>query len=345
MPAEPGTGDVDRRRGGHRVRPTQRSGTNGLGDASADRGPARRHAVMTKRTRAQGRARQLPPWLRVRLRGGVSRLRVERVLTELDLNTVCQGARCPNRCECWSRGTATFMILGEQCTRNCRFCAVPQGVPAPVDPTEPQRVAAAAERLGLHYVVVTSVTRDDVADGGAGHFAETIRAVRQRLPAAGVEVLTPDFAGDLAAVATVTATHPTVFNHNIETCRRLTPQVRSKACYDRSLRVLAEAARSATRVTTVKSGLMLGMGESDEEVRRVLVDLRENGVTALTIGQYLPPTAQHWPLTRYVPPHEFDAWGRLAREDLAFGFVASAPLVRSSYMAEAVMQHEQEDEP
>ena len=300
---------------------------------------------MTRRAGAQRGTKQLPPWLRVRLRGGTSRLRVERVLTELDLNTVCQGARCPNRCECWSRGTATFMILGELCTRNCGFCAVPQGVPAPVDPTEPQRVATAAERLGLRYVVVTSVTRDDVVDGGAGHFAETVRAVRQRLPTAGIEVLTPDFAGDRGAVSAVVATRPTVFNHNIETCRRLTPDVRSDADYDRSLRVLAEAVRCATHTTTVKSGLMLGMGESDEEVRRVLTDLRESGVTALTIGQYLPPTARHWPLARYVAPDEFEAWGHVAREQLGFAFVASAPLVRSSYMAEAVMRQEQEDEP
>ena len=297
---------------------------------------------MNERTSARRTAAKLPPWLRVKLRGGASGLRVERVLTDLELNTVCQGARCPNRCECWNRGTATFMILGEHCTRDCRFCAVPQGVPAPVDPTEPQRVADASERLGLRYVVVTSVTRDDVADGGAAQFAETVRAVRQRLPTVGIEVLTPDFAGDLAGVATVMATQPTVFNHNIETCRRLTPEVRSQAGYDCSLRVLAEAAREPTRSTTVKSGLMLGMGETDEEVRRVLTDLRESGVTALTIGQYLPPTAQHWPLARYVAPHEFDAWGRFARDELQFTFVASAPLVRSSYMAEAIMQKKQE---
>ena len=268
-------------------------------------------------------------------RGAKARTELRRLLRNMRLHTVCESADCPNLFECWSRKTATFMLLGDLCTRNCRFCAISQGAPAPPDADEPERVARAAQKLALRYVVITSVTRDDLPDGGAAHFAATVRAVRQRLPGSGIEVLTPDFGGREASVAAVMNAAPTVFNHNVETCARLSALVRPEADYHRSLTVLTAAAHMADRGTTrVKSGLMLGMGEQTPEVHAVLSDLRDCGVDILTLGQYLPPSPTHWPLDRYPAPEEFAEWARVARAQYAFARVISAPLVRSSYLAD-----------
>lgn len=246
------------------------------------------------------------------------------------LHTVCQEARCPNLWECYARNTATFLILGDRCTRDCRFCAVAHGTPAPPDPEEPERVARAAAEMGLSYVVITSVTRDDLADGGAAHFAAAIAAVRRHLPQARVEVLIPDFQGRPEALSTVIRAAPDVINHNVETVPRLYPQVRPQADYRRSLALLGRIAASGI---PAKSGLMLGLGERAEEVRSVLEELCRAGCRILTLGQYLQPSPAHLPVAAWVPPEEFEAWRRLA---LAIGFdeVASAPLVRSSYRAE-----------
>ncbi len=283
-----------------------------------------------------GAATRLPPWLRVSCRGGTVRTRVRRLLADLDLNTVCASAQCPNLCQCWENGTATFMILGRHCTRNCAFCAVDHADPEAVQTDEPERVAEAAVRLGLNFVVVTSVTRDDLNDGGAEHFARTISAVRERSPETGVEVLTPDFRGDVRALEKVLDRRPTVFNHNIETCRRLTGRIRPEADYDQSLAVLGAARQRVVSTGSeiiLKSGMMLGLGETEEEIHRMLGDLRECGVNVVTIGQYLPPSRNHWTLERYVHPDEFEAWRRTALETYGFSYVASAPLVRSSYLA------------
>ena len=275
-----------------------------------------------------------PPWLRRRLPSGPNYERVRRLLRDGTLHTVCQSAQCPNQFECFDRRTATFMILGDCCTRDCRFCAVDHGPPGPADDDEPRRVAEAAARLELRYVVVTSVTRDDLADGGASLFAETIRALQRRLPGVRVEVLIPDFQGDAAALETVLAASPDVLNHNIETVARLYPAARPAAVYRRSLALLARSRRRAPQIPT-KSGLMLGLGETDAEIHTTIEDLRAADVQLLTIGQYLQPTRRHLPVARYVPPEAFDRW---RQEALAIGFraVASAPLVRSSYQAEAM---------
>lgn len=274
-----------------------------------------------------------PDWLRIRVAPGGEREKVRSLLAKLKLHTVCSSAQCPNLCECFQHSTATFLILGNCCTRNCRFCAVPHGQPAGVpDPEEPAHVAEAAAELGLRYVVVTSVTRDDLEDGGAVHFAATIRALRERIPGVGVEVLTPDFKGKRELIELVLGAEPSVFNHNIETVERLSAEIRSVATYRRTLEVLKLAAEASAGRIPVKSGLMVGLGETDDEVVATLRDLRAAGVTILTIGQYLPPSREHWPLMRYVTPEKFSEWGDLAR---AMGFlqVASAPLVRSSYHA------------
>jgi lipoic acid synthetase len=247
------------------------------------------------------------------------------------LHTVCQEARCPNQWECYSRRTATFLILGARCTRNCRFCAVESGSPAPPDPGEPERVADAASSMALSYVVVTSVTRDDLPDGGAGVFARTVAALRQHLPGARVELLVPDFGGDPAALAAVVDAAPDVLNHNLETVPRLYPLVRPGADYARSLALLAEARRRAPALAT-KSGLMLGLGERAEEIEGALQDLRRVDCRMLTLGQYLQPTPAHLPVERFVTPEEFAAWQRRGLE-LGFERVASGPLVRSSYHA------------
>lgn len=279
--------------------------------------------------------RRLPPWLKISTAGSAERQQVRQLLADLRLHTVCESAMCPNMCECWARGTATVMILGDHCTRDCRFCAVVHSPsPAPVDPTEPERVAEAAARLKLKFAVITSVTRDDLPDGGAGHFAATVRALRARCPEIGVEVLTPDFGGRERDIQTVLEAVPDVFNHNLETCERLTPHLRSGADYRRSLGVVETAGRLAGDRVRTKSGIMIGAGETDEEIHTMLGDLRRAGVCIVTLGQYLRPSATHWPVDRYVPPEDFDQWGRLARDEYGFLSVASGPFVRSSYHAE-----------
>jgi lipoic acid synthetase len=274
---------------------------------------------------------RLPEWLRVKLPSGPAASAVERRLRALGLHTVCDSARCPNRGECWGSGTATLLILGDTCTRNCRFCAVKTGNPGgTLDPGEPAAVARMVAEAGLQYVVLTSVDRDDLADGGAGQYAATIRAVRERVPGVRVEALIPDYLG--SPLERVLESGPDVLGHNVEVVRRLTPSVRDRrASYDRSLEVLRSARRLASTVRT-KSSLLLGLGEEDAEIEACLRDLREAGVSAVTLGQYLRPTARHLSVVRYVPPAEFDAWGRTAR-GLGFESVASGPLVRSSYRA------------
>jgi lipoic acid synthetase len=276
---------------------------------------------------------KLPSWIRVKVGCGSGRSDVQGILKDLKLNTVCSSAQCPNLNECWHKHTATFMILGDECTRNCKFCAVKHCAhPQPLDPEEPANVAEAAARLNLKYVVVTSVTRDDLPDGGAAQFAAVIKAVHEKLPEAGVEVLTPDFNGDIEALKVVLDAKPTVFNHNVETVRRLAKEIRSVATYDRSMQVLNNAFKLSNGEIPIKSGLMVGLGETDEEVIETIEELKRAGVSVLTIGQYLPPSKNHWPLKRYVEPGKFDEWGAYARK-IGFSFVASAPLVRSSYNA------------
>jgi len=277
-----------------------------------------------------------PDWLKRRLPSSEAFNHVRELIEAGRLHTVCQEAKCPNIWECYSHRTATFLIMGERCTRNCRFCSVSAGPPEPLDPGEPGRVAEAVERMGLKYVVVTSVTRDDLPDGGAAHFAATIAAIRRRLPAAEIEVLIPDFQGDAAALATVLAARPNVLNHNIETVPRLYPRVRPQADYRRSLELLRRSGALAPSIPT-KSGLMLGLGETPEELRQALLDLREAGCRILTLGQYLQPSPEHLPVEAYVPPEEFDRW-REAALKMGFAEVASAPFVRSSYHARESFQ-------
>ena len=252
------------------------------------------------------------------------------VIADLRLETVCESAKCPNRTECWSQHTATFMIGGNVCTRPCGFCSVPKGKTAPPEPDEPERVAEAAARLGLRHVVITSVTRDDLPDGGAEHWHQTVLAVRARTGAA-VEVLTPDFLGDGEAIRRVIDSRPDVFNHNTETVPRLYRRVRRNACYQRTLNLLSQIKTEAPEIPT-KSGLMLGLGETREELLDVFADLRRAGCDMMTLGQYLQPTPNHLPVERYVPPEEFDEIGDLCRQ-LGFRMVASGPFVRSSYHA------------
>jgi len=272
-----------------------------------------------------------PDWLRVRLPGGPHYSELKGIMRGLELHTVCEEARCPNIGECWEARTATFMILGDTCTRACGFCAVKTGRPGRLDLGEPLRVAEAVERMGLKHAVITSVNRDELEDGGASIFAGTIRQIRKRLPACGIEVLIPDFLGDEPSLGTVMRARPDILNHNIETVPRLYPQVRPKGRYQRSLELLARAKRMDAGVYT-KSGIMLGLGEEMEEVVQVFRDLRAHAVEILTVGQYLRPTANHLPLARYVTPEEFAA---LKVEALSMGFrhVESGPLVRSSYHA------------
>jgi len=277
---------------------------------------------------------RLPEWARKGspLAPAARPLRV--LLREERLVTVCEEARCPNLAECFARGTATFMLLGDRCTRRCGYCAVATGRPLPPDPGEPARVAEAAVRLRLRYVVLTAVARDDLPDGGASQFAATVQAVRARRPEARVEVLTPDFKGDLAALRAVLSARPDVFNHNVEMAPRLFPALRPQGDYARSLAVLRDARALGTGQVT-KSGLMLGLGETDAEVRQVLSDLRGCGVDIVTLGQYLRPTRGHAPVARYVPPADFDLWADEARA-LGFPTVYSGVFVRSSFNAEEV---------
>lgn len=281
-------------------------------------------------------SRRLPEWLIPAVRKRPHLAALGRELAEMGVHTVCQSARCPNLGECFARGTATFMIMGEVCTRNCGFCAVNHGSPAALEAEEPGRVAEAASWLGLKHVVVTSVTRDDLPDGGAAHFAATIAAIREKLPEATVEVLVPDFNGDEEALGTVLAAGPEVLNHNVETAPRLYPRVRPQADYERSLGLLRRAGEMRSEAVT-KSGLMVGLGESEEEVLAVLGDLRGAGVGAVTIGQYLQPTRRHLPVAAYIEPSRFDDYAAAARE-MGFDHVLSGPLVRSSYHAEKLMQ-------
>ena len=276
----------------------------------------------------EGRAR-LPKWLKRPLPQAGMQFTSD-VIADLRLETVCESAKCPNRTECWSQQTATFMILGNVCTRPCGFCSVLKGKTEAIQLDEPERVAEAAERLGLKYVVITSVTRDDLADGGANHFYECVLAVRQRTGAK-VEVLTPDFRGNRDAIRRVIESQPDVFNHNTETVPRLYERVRRNAEYRRTLDLLKQIKDQAPHMPT-KSGLMLGLGETREELLEVCSDLRSVGVDILTLGQYLQPTAEHLPVERYVPPEEFDEIGDQMRR-LGFSMVASGPFVRSSYHA------------
>jgi len=272
-----------------------------------------------------------PEWLRAPAPAGENYQDIKQIIGRLRLHTVCESAACPNVGECWNHRTATFMILGNVCTRRCGFCAVEKGAPLPVDYDEPRRVAEAVAAMGLRFAVVTSVNRDDREDGGAELFALVIRAIRERVAGCGVEVLVPDFQGSRRAVETVLEAAPDVFNHNTETVPRLYRQVRLGARYERSLDVLEHARRTAPAIPT-KSGLMLGLGETGAEVRAVLRDLRAHGVDILTLGQYLRPSPKHLPIVRYVPPEEFTEW-RAAACEMGFRHVEAGPLVRSSYHA------------
>jgi lipoyl synthase len=273
-----------------------------------------------------------PEWLRVRFLGGARYQDLKRTMRTLDLHTVCESARCPNMGECWEHGTATFMILGDICTRACGFCAVPSGKPlGPPDEDEPLRVAEAVERMGLRYAVVTSVNRDDQPDGGSRIFARTIQEIRKRVPGCKVEVLIPDFRGDWNALNTVLAVKPDILNHNTETVPRLYRQVRKGARYERSLELLRRAKETHTDVPT-KTGLMLGLGEEREEVLDTMRDLAAQGTDILTLGQYLQPTRDHLPVIRFVHPNEFAEYKQLG-EKMGFKHVESGPLVRSSYHA------------
>lgn len=280
-----------------------------------------------------------PDWLKVRMPGGPNFARIDRFHRSQGLHSVCRSAACPNQGECWNRGTATFMILGDICTRNCAFCNVSEGRPGAVDPDEPGKVAAAIAELELKHAVITSVTRDDLADGGAGHFAHLVKAIRQRSPRCRIELLIPDLVGNHEALAVIIESDPDVLGHNIETVPRLYPIVRQGANYHRSLALLAEARRQRPGLQ-IKSGIMLGMGENRDEVLQVMVDLLASGCSLLTIGQYLAPTRRHHPVQRYVPPEEF---AEFKEEGLRLGFahVESGPLVRSSYHAEEQFEESQ----
>jgi len=280
-----------------------------------------------------------PEWLKVRANTGRENEEVMALLRSLSLHTVCESADCPNCGECFRRRTATFMVLGGVCTRNCRFCSVTRGCPETVDPEEPERVAEAAHRLGLRHVVVTSVTRDDLPDGGAAHFSLVIRAIRRRFGGSPpvIEVLIPDFKGDSGALDTVLQAAPDILNHNVETVPRLYPTVRPMAVYARSLEVLRLAKALSPDVVT-KSGLMVGLGERFDEVLGVMRDLRGAGCDLLTIGQYLAPSRLHHPVVEYVKPPVFDEYRKRALE-MGFKYAACGPLIRSSYMAEDAYLH------
>lgn len=282
-----------------------------------------------------------PEWLKVRFPAGEAYARIDRMHRRQGLHSVCRSAACPNQGECWSAGTATFMVLGALCTRDCAFCNVTSGHPEPPDPAEPRRVARAVAELGLRHAVITSVTRDDLTDGGAAHFAEVVAALHEEAPGCRVELLIPDLQGDRQALAAILAAGPDVLGHNLETVPRLYAAARSGADYRRSLDLLAAARELAPGLAT-KSGLMLGLGETREELLAVLADLRAAGVTLLTLGQYLQPTRSHLPVARYLPPEEF---AELRTAALALGFtrVAAGPLVRSSYHAAELYEESDHD--
>lgn len=282
-----------------------------------------------------------PDWIKVRLPSNPVFFSTKALISDLRLHTVCESAQCPNRWECWSGGTATFMIAGDRCTRACGFCAVDTAKPFPLEQDEPERVAEAIRRMKLKHVVITAVARDDIADGGADHFAQTIEAIRAMDPTIVIEILTPDFNGKENSLQCVVAARPDVFNHNLETVERLTPLVRSRAKYRLSLDFLKRAREIAElkgQKMATKSGLMLGLGETELEVFQAMDDLREANVTVLTLGQYLRPTPQHLPVVEYITPAQFDHYGEIARRK-GFSFVASGPLVRSSYHASDFNPH------
>jgi len=287
---------------------------------------------MVNKEPARQSSQRLPEWLKRPLPKGEKYERVVKVLHKLQLTTVCSGAQCPNRGECYSLGTATFMIMGDTCTRNCRFCGVDQGQVQPLRKDEPARLAQAVKELSLQHVVITSVTRDDLPDGGAQHFADTIQVVRELNPGITIEILTPDFMGDNRSLNTIFGAHPDIFNHNIETTRLLTPEIRSGADYDRSLQVLNYMAR-LDGCLIIKSGFMLGLGENESEIIDLLRDLRQVGVEMLTIGQYLRPSKNNRPVHRFYRPEEFDQIHQQAIK-MGFSHVAAGPFVRSSYHAE-----------
>jgi lipoic acid synthetase len=272
-----------------------------------------------------------PPWLKKRIPPFQDLQKVKAILDEVDLHTVCEEARCPNLGECFSKGTSTFLILGRVCTRDCGFCAVEHGVPAPPEETEPERVAQAVKRMGLQYIVITSVTRDDLPDGGASLFAKTVQAVRALDSKIKVEVLIPDFQGDPASLKVVLRGGPDVLNHNIETISRLYPEVRPRADYKRSLNLLKKSKELYPQLFT-KSGFMLGLGETQEEVLELFRDLRDVGCDFLTIGQYLQPRPDRLPIVRFIPPEEFEEYKRIG-DEMGFRAVASGPFVRSSFHA------------
>tara|TARA_B100001057_G_scaffold151760_1_gene151790 strand:+ start:95 stop:1003 length:909 start_codon:yes stop_codon:yes gene_type:complete len=271
-----------------------------------------------------------PDWLRAKLPSGSGYTAVRKMVDDNRLHTVCQSAQCPNMGECWSRGTATVMILGNICTRSCNFCAIQTGRPTELDLGEPARVADAVAKMNLRHCVITSVTRDELKDGGASVWAATIRAIRYRNPSTAIEVLTPDFKGKLDQVDTVLAAEPDIFNHNVETVERLQKPVRVQARYERSLKVLRHAADQG-HVT--KSGIMLGLGETKPEIARTLKDMRATGIKIVTLGQYLQPSSRHLPVDRWVTPEEFEDWKEFGHR-IGFDFVESGPLVRSSYHAD-----------
>lgn len=282
--------------------------------------------------------REKPDWLKRTFQDNSNLGYVREMLTELHLNTICDAAMCPNYVECFSKKTATFMILGVNCTRNCRFCNVINQDPQRVDPDEPNRVAQAVSKLGLKYVVITSVTRDDLPDGGAAHFGATIRAIHALNPQTAVEVLIPDFQGSIDALRLVTDANPEVISHNMETVQSLYERVRPQAIYDRSLKVLKSIKELAPHIRS-KTGIMLGLGEKDLEVYQLMEDLRGVGCEFLTIGQYLAPSQLHYPVQEYITPQQFDHYGEVAKEK-GFTFVASAPFVRSSYNASEALEAE-----
>ena len=276
---------------------------------------------------------RLPEWLRIKLPTSDSFAQTRNLLGELKLHTVCESAKCPNHWECWAKGTATFMIAGDRCTRACGFCAVSTAKPLPLEADEPLRVAEATRRMKLKHVVITAVARDDVADGGAEHFRQTIEEVRKLNPKTVIEVLVPDFQDSDESIELVLAANPQIFNHNLETVRRLTPSVRHRATYDRSLSVLKKVKDKRGKTIYTKSGLMLGLGEREEEVLTALADLRAAGCDILTLGQYLQPTLKHLAMVEFVPPEKFAEY-KVRAEAMGFVHVASGPMVRSSYHAD-----------
>ncbi len=281
---------------------------------------------------------RLPEWFRLKLPTASAYFATRNLIDDLNLNTVCESARCPNHWECWSKGTATFMIAGDRCTRACGFCAVDTRKPMVLEVDEPDRVAEATRRMKLKHVVITAVARDDLSDGGAAHFNRVIERVREVNPGVLIEVLTPDFQDDDRAIDAVISARPEIFNHNLETVRSLTPEVRSVATYDRSLSVLAKVKKRAPEIYT-KSGLMLGLGETKEELLEAMADLRSAGCDLLTLGQYLQPTEKHLKIEEFIHPDQFAAYKRTA-EAMGFSYVASGPLVRSSYHADDFVPEE-----